>query len=186
MVLAEELLLLLLLLLAPPVVGEVKDIDWFDPSGEKIVPNRQDISVSRSEDASTLVLYKATMDNAGIYTCVASDDQKEAQATVKVTIYRRWSLRRRSWSRPGSLKVCVCVCALPPAEKITFQNAPTPQEFNEGDDADIVCDIISSPPPTIVWKYKGFTIQFSKDGETGSGSGSGAWTLPEGLRSGGC
>lgn len=54
---------------------------------------------------------------------------------------------------------------LPPAEKITFQNAPSPQEFNEGDVADIVCDIISSPPPTIVWKYKGFTIQFSKDGE---------------------
>lgn len=52
-----------------------------------------------------------------------------------------------------------------PTEKITFQNAPSPQEFNEGDDADIICDIISSPPPTIVWKYKGFTIQFSKDGE---------------------
>uniref|UniRef100_H3DQE6 Neural cell adhesion molecule 1a n=1 Tax=Tetraodon nigroviridis TaxID=99883 RepID=H3DQE6_TETNG len=117
------------------VVGEVKIIDWFDPSGEKILPNRQDFSVSRTEDTSTLVIYKANMDNAGIYTCVAKDGEKEAQATVKVTIY----------------------------QKITFQNAPSPQEFNEGDEADIVCDIISSPPPTIVWKYKGFTIQFSKD-----------------------
>ncbi|XP_029704269.1 neural cell adhesion molecule 1a isoform X14 [Takifugu rubripes] len=117
------------------VVGEVKDIDWFDPSGEKILPNRQDISVSRTEEASTLVIYKANMDNAGIYTCVAKDGEKEARATVRVTIY----------------------------QKITFQNAPSPQEFNEGDDADIICDIVSSPPPTIVWKYKGFTIQFSKD-----------------------
>lgn len=73
----------------PSVVGEVKDIDWFDPSGEKILPNRQDISVSRTEEASTLVIYKANMDNAGIYTCVAKDGEKEAQATVKVTIYRK-------------------------------------------------------------------------------------------------
>lgn len=71
------------------VVGEVKDIDWFDPRGEKILPNRQDISVSRTEDSSTLVIYKANMDNAGIYTCVAKDGEKEAQATVKVTIYRK-------------------------------------------------------------------------------------------------
>lgn len=71
------------------MVGEVKDIDWFDPSGEKILPNRQDISVSRTEEASTLVIYKANMDNAGIYTCVAKDGEKEAQATVKVTIYRK-------------------------------------------------------------------------------------------------
>lgn len=71
------------------MVGEVKDIDWFDPSGEKILPNRQDISVSRTEEASTLVIYKANMDNAGIYTCVAKDGEKEAQATVRVTIYRK-------------------------------------------------------------------------------------------------
>lgn len=73
----------------PAVVGEVKDIDWFDPSGEKILPNRQDISVSRTEESSTLVIYKANMDNAGIYTCVAKDGEKEAQATVRVTIYRK-------------------------------------------------------------------------------------------------
>lgn len=71
------------------MVGEVKDIDWFDPSGEKILPNRQDISVTRMEETSTLVIYKANMDNAGIYTCVAKDGEKEAQATVRVTIYRR-------------------------------------------------------------------------------------------------
>lgn len=73
----------------PSVVGEVKDIDWYDPSGEKILPNRQDISVSRTEEASTLVIYKANMDNAGIYTCMAKDGEKEAQATVKVSIYRK-------------------------------------------------------------------------------------------------
>lgn len=53
-------------------------------------------------------------------------------------------------------------------EKLTFQNAPSPQEFNEGDDAVIVCDVISSPPPTIIWKYQRTKIQPEKDGKRSS------------------
>lgn len=118
------------------VVGDAKDIDWYDPSGEKILPNRPDIFVSRSDEAtSTLTIYHADVDSAGIYKCVAKNGDKEAQATVQVKIF----------------------------QKITFENAPNPQEFNEGDDADIVCDVVSSPPATIIWKYKGAKIQASKD-----------------------
>lgn len=51
------------------------------------------------------------------------------------------------------------------AEKITFTNAPSPQEFTEGDNANIVCDVVSSPPPTVIWKYKGAKIQMEKDGK---------------------
>lgn len=50
-------------------------------------------------------------------------------------------------------------------EKITFTNAPSPQEFTEGDNAIIICDVISSPPPTVIWKYKGSKIQMEKDGK---------------------
>lgn len=74
-----------------PVVGEVNDIDWFAPSGDKLLPNRQDISVSRNDDtSSTLTIYSATVDNAGIYKCVAKSGDKEAEATVNVKIYRKW------------------------------------------------------------------------------------------------
>lgn len=52
-----------------------------------------------------------------------------------------------------------------PTEKITFKNAPSPQEFNEGDDADIICDVVSSPPADIIWKHKGSKIQVAKDGK---------------------
>lgn len=51
-------------------------------------------------------------------------------------------------------------------EKITFTNAPSPQEFTEGDNAIIVCDVVSSPPPTVFWKYKGAKIQLEKDGKS--------------------
>ncbi|XP_071362517.1 neural cell adhesion molecule 1a isoform X2 [Trachinotus anak] len=118
------------------VVGDAKDIDWYAPSGEKILPNRPDIFVSRSDETtSTLTIYHANVDSAGIYKCVAKNGDKEAQATVTVKIF----------------------------QKITFQSAPSPQEFSEGDDADIVCNVVSSPPPTIIWKHKGSKIQVAKD-----------------------
>ncbi|XP_005458526.1 neural cell adhesion molecule 1a isoform X5 [Oreochromis niloticus] len=122
------------------VVGDAKDIDWYAPSGEKILPSGEKIlpnrAVSRIDEAtSTLTIYHATVDSAGIYKCVAKDGDKEAQATVQVKIF----------------------------QKITFESAPNPQEFIEGDDADIVCDVVSSPPPTIIWKHKGSKIQPAKD-----------------------
>lgn len=118
------------------VVGDAKDIEWYDPSGEKILPSRQDIFVSRSDEStSMLTIYHATVDNAGIYKCVAKFPGLEAEATVQVKIF----------------------------QKIMFKSAPSPQEFNEGDDADLVCDVVSSSPPTIIWKLKGTLIQISKD-----------------------
>uniref|UniRef100_A0A8D1XRF2 Neural cell adhesion molecule 1 n=2 Tax=Sus scrofa TaxID=9823 RepID=A0A8D1XRF2_PIG len=44
-----------------------------------------------------------------------------------------------------------------------FKNAPTPQEFREGEDAVIVCDVVSSLPPTIIWKHKGRDVILKKD-----------------------
>ncbi|XP_029957045.1 neural cell adhesion molecule 1a isoform X1 [Salarias fasciatus] len=118
------------------VVGDAKDIDWYAPSGEKILPNRPDIFVSRTDETtSSLTIYHANVDSAGIYKCVAKNGNKEAQATVQVKIF----------------------------QKITFESAPSPQEFNEGDDADIVCDVVSSPPPAIFWKHKGAKIEPLKD-----------------------
>ncbi|XP_010734990.2 neural cell adhesion molecule 1b isoform X4 [Larimichthys crocea] len=118
------------------VVGGAKHIDWFGPRGDRIEPNRPDITVTRNdESSSTLTLYKAGTENAGTYKCVASSGDEQAESTVKVKIF----------------------------QKITFTNAPSPQEFTEGDNANIICDVISSPPPTVFWKYKGAKIQLEKD-----------------------
>ncbi|XP_062417183.1 neural cell adhesion molecule 1b isoform X2 [Pungitius pungitius] len=117
-------------------VGVAKHIDWFGPNGDRIEPNRPDITVTRNdESSSTLTLYKAGEENAGTYKCVATNGDQQGESTVKVKIY----------------------------QKVTFTNAPSPQEFNEGDNAILVCDVISSPPPTVFWKYKGARIQMQKD-----------------------
>ncbi|XP_063059188.1 neural cell adhesion molecule 1-like [Engraulis encrasicolus] len=119
------------------VVGDAKEISWFGPRGDKILAGRPDITVTMmDESASTLTIYNANVDNAGIYKCIASaDGEQDAEASVNVKIFQR----------------------------ITFENVPSPQEFNEGDDATIVCDVVSSPPATIIWKYRNKAIQMEKD-----------------------
>lgn len=118
------------------VVGVAKHIDWFGPNGDRIEANRPDITVTRNdESSSTLTLYRAVTENAGTYKCVATSGDQQAESTVKVKIF----------------------------QKITFTNAPSPQEFTEGDNANIICDVVSSPPPTVLWKYKGARIQMEKD-----------------------
>ncbi|XP_038159358.1 neural cell adhesion molecule 1b isoform X17 [Cyprinodon tularosa] len=118
------------------VVGVAKHLDWYGPSGDRIDPNRPDLTVTRTdESSSTLTFYKAKTDSAGMYKCVATNGDQQAEATITVKIFQR----------------------------ITFTNAPSPQEFTEGDNANIVCDVTSSPSPTVFWKYKGAKIQFEKD-----------------------
>uniref|UniRef100_UPI0037E715CC neural cell adhesion molecule 1b isoform X4 n=1 Tax=Semicossyphus pulcher TaxID=241346 RepID=UPI0037E715CC len=118
------------------VLGVAKLIEWFGPSGDRIEPNRPDITVTHNdESSSTLTLYKAGTEHAGSYKCVATNGDQQAESTVKVKIF----------------------------QKITFTNAPSPQEFTEGDNANIVCDVTSSPQPTVLWKYKGAKIQMEKD-----------------------
>ncbi|NXS36471.1 NCAM1 protein, partial [Pomatostomus ruficeps] len=121
------------------VAGEAKfkDISWFSPNGERLSPNQQRISVVRNDDfSSTLTIYNANIDDAGIYKCVVSSlEEGDSEATVNVKIF----------------------------QKLMFKNAPTPQEFKEGDDAVIVCDVVSSLPPTIIWKHKGRDVILKKD-----------------------
>uniref|UniRef100_A0A452TL36 Neural cell adhesion molecule 1 n=1 Tax=Ursus maritimus TaxID=29073 RepID=A0A452TL36_URSMA len=121
------------------VAGDAKDkdISWFSPNGEKLTPNQQRISVVWNDDSSsTLTIYNADIDDAGIYKCVVTgEDGSESEATVNVKIF----------------------------QKLMFKNAPTPQEFREGEDAVIVCDVVSSLPPTIIWKHKGRDVILTKD-----------------------
>ncbi|XP_053308252.1 neural cell adhesion molecule 1 isoform X1 [Spea bombifrons] len=118
------------------VSGEAKEISWYSPSGEKLV-SQQQISVVKNDDySSTLTIYNVSTQDAGIYKCVASSETEgESEGTVNLKIY----------------------------QKLTFKNAPTPQEFKEGEDAVIVCDVSSSMPSIIKWKHKGKDVIFKKD-----------------------
>lgn len=72
-------------------VGVAKHMNWFGPNGDRIEPNRPDITVTRNdESSSTLTLYKAGEENAGTYKCVATNGDQQAESTVKVKIFREF------------------------------------------------------------------------------------------------
>ncbi|XP_018079825.1 neural cell adhesion molecule 1-B isoform X3 [Xenopus laevis] len=118
------------------VSGEATDISWYSPTGEKLL-NQQQISVVKNDEyTSTLTIYNVSSQDAGIYKCVASSETEgESEGTVNLKIY----------------------------QKLTFKYAPTPQEFTEGEDAVIICDVSSSIPSIITWRHKGKDVIFKKD-----------------------
>ncbi|XP_073805256.1 neural cell adhesion molecule 2 isoform X3 [Danio rerio] len=107
-------------------IGEPVSINWFSPQGERIISNER-VIVHTEGVRSRLTIYNAIIEDAGIYRCQAADAKGQSQeATVVLEIY----------------------------QKLTFREVKTPQEFRQGDDAEVVCDVISSPVPAVSWFYK--------------------------------
>lgn len=40
------------------------------------------------------------------------------------------------------------------SEKLTFRDIISPQEFRQGEDAEVVCRVTSSPAPIVSWLYR--------------------------------
>ncbi|ELV13789.1 Neural cell adhesion molecule 2 [Tupaia chinensis] len=75
---------------------------------------------------SRLTIYNANIEDAGIYRCQATDAKGQTQeATVVLEIY----------------------------QKLTFTEVVSPQEFKQGEDAEVVCRVSSSPAPAVSWLY---------------------------------
>ncbi|XP_029428022.1 neural cell adhesion molecule 1 isoform X3 [Rhinatrema bivittatum] len=118
------------------VTGDAKHIRWFAPSGEQLLMNQQISVVQNDAASSTLTIYNSKIDDAGTYKCVATSEADDtSEATVNLKIF----------------------------QKLTFKKAPTPQEFREGDDAVIVCDVVSTHPASIMWQHNGKDIVLKTD-----------------------
>ncbi|XP_056595024.1 neural cell adhesion molecule 2-like isoform X2 [Triplophysa dalaica] len=107
-------------------IGEPVSINWFNPQGERIISNQR-VVVHTEGVRSRLTVYNAIIEDAGIYRCQAVDATGQTQeATVVLEIY----------------------------QKLTFREVKTPQEFRQSEDAEVICDVISSPVPAVSWFYK--------------------------------
>uniref|UniRef100_A0A8C7TSR8 Neural cell adhesion molecule 2 n=1 Tax=Oncorhynchus mykiss TaxID=8022 RepID=A0A8C7TSR8_ONCMY len=111
------------------VIGELVNLEWFNPQGERIVSSQR-VALHTGEDSSRLTIYNAEVEDAGIYRCQATDAQGQTQeATMVLEMY----------------------------QKLTFRNVRSPQEFRHDEAAEVVCDVIASPAPAVTWFYqKGF------------------------------
>ncbi|XP_065110149.1 neural cell adhesion molecule 2 [Paramisgurnus dabryanus] len=107
-------------------IGEPVSINWFNPQGERVISNQR-VVVHTEGVRSRLTVYNAIIEDAGIYRCQAADATGQTQeATVVLEIY----------------------------QKLTFREVKTPQEFRQNEDAEVICDVISSPVPAVSWFYK--------------------------------
>uniref|UniRef100_A0A1A8KND6 Neural cell adhesion molecule 2 n=1 Tax=Nothobranchius kuhntae TaxID=321403 RepID=A0A1A8KND6_NOTKU len=107
-------------------IGEPVKLEWFNPQGERIVPSRR-MALHSETSRSRLIIYNAIIEDAGIYRCQASDASGHTEeASVVLEIYQR----------------------------LTFRDVQSPQEFRHGETAEVVCDVISSPVPVVVWYYQ--------------------------------
>ncbi|XP_062236131.1 LOW QUALITY PROTEIN: neural cell adhesion molecule 2-like [Platichthys flesus] len=107
-------------------IGEPVRLDWYNPQGERIVQSKR-MALHTETSRSRLIIYNAIIEDAGIYRCQATDASGHTEeASVVLEIYQR----------------------------LTFQDVQSPQEFRHGDTAEVVCDVISSPVPVVVWYYQ--------------------------------
>ncbi|XP_053703267.1 neural cell adhesion molecule 1-like [Synchiropus splendidus] len=112
--------------------GDAKDITWYDPRGRTIEPHDPDLYVTRDGLTSDIVIQRITLDDTGLYKCVAKNDVEEKVAAATLEVF----------------------------QKITFQDVPSPQTFNEGEDAEIICNVVSTPPPNVFWRYQDAMINY--------------------------
>ncbi|XP_036947430.1 neural cell adhesion molecule 2-like isoform X1 [Acanthopagrus latus] len=107
-------------------IGEPVRLEWYNPQGERIVPSKR-MALHTETSRSRLIIYNAIIEDAGIYRCQATDASGHTEeASVVLEIYQR----------------------------LTFRDVQSPQEFRHGETAEVVCDVISSPVPVVVWYYQ--------------------------------
>ncbi|KAF7665144.1 hypothetical protein LDENG_00154070 [Lucifuga dentata] len=107
-------------------IGEPVRLEWYNPQGERIVPSKR-MALHTEASRSRLIIYNAIIEDAGIYRCQATDASGHTEeASVVLEIYQR----------------------------LTFRDVQSPQEFRYGETAEVVCDVISSPVPVVVWYYQ--------------------------------
>ncbi|CAK6973710.1 neural cell adhesion molecule 2-like [Scomber scombrus] len=107
-------------------IGEPVRLEWYNPQGERIAPSKR-MALHTETSRSRLIIYNAIIEDAGIYRCQATDASGHTEeASVVLEIYQR----------------------------LTFRDVQSPQEFRHGETAEVVCDVISSPVPAVVWYYQ--------------------------------
>uniref|UniRef100_A0A3B3XBT4 Neural cell adhesion molecule 2 n=1 Tax=Poecilia mexicana TaxID=48701 RepID=A0A3B3XBT4_9TELE len=107
-------------------IGEPVRLEWFNPLGERLVSSKR-MNLQTEASRSRLIIYNAIIEDAGIYRCQATDASGHTEeASVVLEIY----------------------------QKLTFRDVKSPQEFRHGETAEVVCDVISSPVPVVVWYYQ--------------------------------
>lgn len=137
-----EELLLTAQIEAYPAVG----VTW-NRNGVRLRPSRRIIFTLDNDGFVELVISNATLADAGVYKCIASNAVGRSECSCKVII-----TSEQCDSRNGGLAVpIICEPNMPYSKEPLFVKKPRSFDAFEGDTVIIDCEVIGDPKPEIVW-----------------------------------
>ncbi|XP_043936672.1 neural cell adhesion molecule 1-A-like [Protopterus annectens] len=112
--------------------GREATLIWKNPSKEEIDDSEDKFEIEVVDETTSKLIFKSVqIEDGGQYTCEASfSEGDKAVANVTVTVIKT----------------------------PTFTNMNTTQQYLEGDDADIACDVEGIPSPEVTWTHNGHDI----------------------------
>ncbi|XP_036344439.1 muscle M-line assembly protein unc-89-like, partial [Rhagoletis pomonella] len=131
---------------AYPTVG----VSWHR-NGVRLRPSRRICGTLDANGFVELVIADATLHDAGIYVCVASNAVGKVESSCRVVIEEPDEDQQQKGQRAGSHIPAIVKCDLPYSKEPMFVVKPRSSEAYEGDTVIIFCEVVGDPKPEVVW-----------------------------------
>ncbi|KAK9886795.1 hypothetical protein WA026_018448 [Henosepilachna vigintioctopunctata] len=123
---------------AYPIVGVV----WYR-DGMRLRPSRKSVMTLSYDGRVELSVANVTFKDAGVYTCIASNEVGSAESTARVEVKAVEELDGCVLSTPEKTEMY--------SQQPKFLKKPRSTEAYEGDNIVILCEIIGDPEPDVIW-----------------------------------
>ncbi|XP_016940406.2 muscle M-line assembly protein unc-89 isoform X12 [Drosophila suzukii] len=141
---------------AYPSVG----VTWHR-NGMRLRPSRRLTATLDSNGFVELIIAEATMRDAGIYVCVASNVVGKVETICRVAIEEE---ENKSMVPPRQLEIpSIKTDDLPYSKEPLFVVKPRSSEAYEGDNVIIFCEVVGDPKPEVVWLRDFLNPEYYKD-----------------------
>ncbi|XP_034142502.1 muscle M-line assembly protein unc-89 isoform X4 [Drosophila guanche] len=140
---------------AYPAVG----VTWHR-NGMRLRPSRRLTATLDSNGYVELIIAEATVRDAGIYVCVASNVVGKVETICRVAIEEEehTMVQQRSMEIPS-----IKTDDLPYSKEPLFVVKPRSSEAYEGDNVIIFCEVVGDPKPDVVWLRDFLNPEYYKD-----------------------
>ncbi|XP_030387653.1 muscle M-line assembly protein unc-89 isoform X2 [Scaptodrosophila lebanonensis] len=142
---------------AYPAVG----VTWHR-NGMRLRPSRRIAATLDSSGFVELVIADATLRDAGIYVCVASNVVGKVETICRVAIEESLKSDDSATSRPKEIP-SITTTDMPYSKEPLFVVKPRSSEAYEGDTVIIFCEVVGDPKPEVVWLRDFLNPEYYKD-----------------------
>ncbi|XP_050743268.1 titin isoform X43 [Drosophila biarmipes] len=141
---------------AYPSVG----VTWHR-NGMRLRPSRRLTATLDSNGFVELIIAEATVRDAGIYVCVASNVVGKVETICRVAIEEE---EDKAMAQPRQLEIpSIKTDDLPYSKEPLFVVKPRSSEAYEGDNVIIFCEVVGDPKPEVVWLRDFLNPEYYKD-----------------------